>query len=383
MVKRTERGVWAEWFWTVDWFFLIAFLSLLGIGFLLSFASSPSVAEKLGLDSFYFVKRHALFLFPSIVIMILFSFFSPKQVRNSACILLFVSLVMMVLALFLGIEIKGAKRWVYFAGTSVQPSEFMKPAFIIVCAWLFSEQMRQPEISGNIFSLILFGIIVALLIAQPDFGQSILISLIWGCMFFITGVLWFWVIMFGFCGMISLILAYKMMPHVAIRIDYFLTGIGDSFQVDNSREAIIHGGWFGQGPGGGIMKRIIPDSHTDFVFSVAAEEFGILFCIVILCIFTFIVMRAFMYSLRETDDFARLAIYGLALQIGFQAFFNIGVNLNLLPTKGITIPAISYGGSSMLGICITAGYLLALTSRHPTKRSYGQSIFCDSSDSHT
>ncbi|MBY7649861.1 MAG: cell division protein FtsW [Candidatus Liberibacter europaeus] len=370
MVKRTERGVLADWFWTVDWFLLVSFLSLLGMGFMLSFAASIPVAEKLRLDSFYFVKRHALFLLPSIFLMIIFSFFWLKQIKNTAFILLFLSMIAMLLVLFVGIEIKGAKRWLYYFGVSIQPSEFMKPSFIITCAWLFSEQVRHPDVPGNVFSLILFGIVTALLIAQPDFGQSILISLIWGCMLFITGISWLWIIIFVIFGATSSMLAYKTMPHVAIRINHFITGIGDSFQVNNSREAIIHGGWFGKGPGEGTVKRLIPDSHTDFVFSVAAEEFGIIFCIVVACIFAFIVLRALLYSLRENDDFIRIATFGLALQIGLQAAISIGVNLHLLPTKGMTMPVISYGGSSMLGMCITIGCLLALTRRMPEKRSY-------------
>ncbi|AKK20637.1 putative peptidoglycan glycosyltransferase FtsW [Candidatus Liberibacter africanus] len=370
MVKRAERGILAEWFWTVDWMSLMAFLFLLGLGLVLSFASSPAVAEKLGLDNFYFVKRHAFFLIPSIIIMISFSFFTPKTVKNTAFILLFFSLIAMVLVLFWGVEIKGAKRWLYIAGTSIQPSEFLKPSFIIVCAWFFAEQMHHPEMPGNIFSLILFGIVIALLIAQPDFGQSILVCLIWDCMFFITGISWLWIIVFAFLGAVSLFIAYQTMPHVAFRINHFMTGIGDSFQIDSARDAIINGGWFGKGPGEGTIKRVIPDSHTDFVFSVAAEEFGIIFCIFILCIFAFVVVRAFIYSLTESDDFIRMAIFGLALQIALQAFINIGVNLHLLPTKGMTMPAISYGGSSMLGICITMGYLLALTCRRPERRAY-------------
>ncbi|AHA27835.1 FtsW/RodA/SpoVE family cell cycle protein [Candidatus Liberibacter americanus] len=370
MVKRTEKGILADWFWTVDWFMLISFLSLIAIGFMLSFAASITVAEKLRFSSFYFVKRHAFFLFPSIFLMIIFSFLFQKQVKSTAVIILCLSLIAMILVLFYGVEIKGARRWLYFSEISLQPSEFMKPSFIVVCAWLFSEQIRQPDIPGNIFSLILFGIVIALLIAQPDFGQSILVSVIWGCMLFITGISWIWIILLGILGIISLTLAYNMMPHVTVRINNFFTGIGDSFQSNSSRDAIINGGWIGRGPGEGTIKRLIPDSHTDFVFSVAAEEFGIIFCIFIICIFAFITIRSLIYAMRELDDFTRMAIFGLALQIGLQAVISIGVNVHLLPTKGMTMPAISYGGSSMLGMCITMGYILSLTRFIPEKRSY-------------
>ncbi|AGA64704.1 Cell division protein FtsW [Liberibacter crescens BT-1] len=375
MVSRIERGPLADWFWTIDRFFLVAFVLLMGLGLMLSFAASPSVAERLGLDGFYFVKRHVLYILPSLAVMLFLSFLSPRQVRRVALLLLVFSLVAMVMALFYGVEIKGARRWISFLGISIQPSEFMKPAFVVICAWLFAEQVRQPEIPGNLFSIILFGMIISLLIAQPDFGQSILVAIVWECMFFIAGISWFWIFTLFGCGGAFIILAYNTMPHVAIRIDRFFTGEGDSFQVDSAREAIIHGGWLGQGPGEGTIKRIIPDSHTDFIFSVAAEEFGIIFCIIVVSIFIFIIMRGFLYAFKEKNDFNRFAVAGLVLQIGLQSIINIGVSLHLLPAKGMTLPMISYGGSSMIGICITAGFLLALTRYRPEKRAAERSLF--------
>ncbi|PTM92055.1 putative lipid II flippase FtsW [Mycoplana dimorpha] len=375
MVSRAERGPVADWFWTIDRFFLAAFILLLGIGFMLSFAASPAVAERLNLDSFHFVKRHFAFLLPAIVTMVAISFLSPRQVRRTAAILLVVALALMVLALFFGVEVKGARRWISIGSLSIQPSEFMKPAFVVLCAWLFSEHARQPEIPGNLFSILLFVIVAALLVAQPDLGQTILVTAVWGGMFFMAGMPWIWILLLGGVAIGAFASAYYLFDHVAGRIDRFLTGEGDTFQVDTAREAIIRGDWFGKGPGEGVVKRIIPDSHTDFIFSVAAEEFGIVFCMIIVAVFAFIVLRGLNHAFKERNDFNRFAVAGLVLLIGTQSMINIGVNLELLPAKGMTLPLISYGGSSMVAVCVTAGFILALTRHRPEKRAAERSLF--------
>ncbi|OLP56531.1 cell division protein FtsW [Rhizobium rhizosphaerae] len=375
MVSRAQRGAVADWFWTIDRFFLALFILLMGIGFMLSFAGSPAVAERLGLDSFHFVRRHSIFLIPSLITMIGLSFLTPRQVRRTAVIMLAVMILLMVLVLFFGQEVKGGRRWIGIGALSLQPSEFMKPAFIVTCAWLFSEHARQPEVPGNLFAILLYVMVVALLIAQPDLGQTILTTAVWGGMFFMAGMPWLWIILLGGFATGGLVVAYTLLPHVAGRIDRFMTGEGDTFQVDTAREAIIRGDWLGRGPGEGIVKRIIPDSHTDFIFSVAAEEFGILFCMVIVLIFALVVMRGLTLAMRERDDFTRLAVAGLVLQMGVQSMINVGVNLELLPAKGMTLPLISYGGSSMVAICVTAGFILALTRHRPEKRAVERSMF--------
>lgn len=342
---------------------------------MLSFAASPAVATRIGLEPFHFVKRHAAFLIPAIAVMIGISFLTPRQVRRTAVIILVVSLAMMLFALFFGVEVKGSRRWVNLASLSIQPSEFMKPAFVVVCAWLFAEHARQPEIPGNLFAIILFGIVASLLVAQPDLGQTILTSAVWAGMFFMAGMPWLWIFVLGGMGVGGLFSAYYVFPHVALRIDKFLTGEGDTFQVDTAREAIVRGDWFGVGPGEGIVKRIIPDAHTDFIFSVAAEEFGIIFCMFLVCIFAVLVLRGLSHAYREKNDFNRFAVAGLVLQIGIQSIINVGVNLQLLPAKGMTLPLISYGGSSMIAICVTAGFILALTRHRPEKRMQERSLF--------
>jgi len=368
MASRLDRSPAALWWWTVDRWFLTAFLSLMGLGIVLSFAASPPVAERIGLDSFHFATRQIIFTLPALAAMLLVSFLDARQIRRMALVMLCASLVLMVAALYIGVEVKGARRWVSFAGLSIQPSEFLKPAFVVICAWLFAEHARQPDIPGNLFAMILLGVVVALLVAQPDLGQTMLVLGTWGVMFFMAGMPWLWIVLLGAAAVGGFMGAYAMFPHVAGRIDKFVTGEGDNFQVDMGREAVVSGGWFGQGPGEGTIKRVLPDSHADFVFAVAGEEFGIALCFVILFLFAFIVLRGLAIALKEQDDFTRYSVAGLVIVFGFQSIINMGVNLQLMPAKGMTLPFISYGGSSLIAIAISMGMVLALTRRKPERR---------------
>jgi cell division protein FtsW len=368
MLSRVDKSPIANWWWTVDRWFLAAFLSLMGLGIVLSFAASPAVAERIGLDSFHFATRQIVFTVPALFAMLSVSFLEARQIRRMALMMLCISLVLMVAALYIGVEVKGARRWLSIAGLSIQPSEFLKPAFVIICAWLFAEHARQPDIPGNLLALILLALVVALLVAQPDLGQTMLVLGTWGTMFFMAGMPWLWIIVLGAAGAGGAFAAYTIFPHVAGRIDRFLTGEGDTFQVDMGREAVIQGGWFGVGPGEGTIKRIIPDAHADFVFSVAGEEFGIVLCFVIMFLFAFIVLRGLSIALRQQDEFARYGVAGLVIMFGFQSIINMGVNLQLMPAKGMTLPFISYGGSSLIAIAISMGMVLALTRKRPEKR---------------
>ena len=369
MMSRLDRSPVATWWWTVDRWFLAAFLLLMGLGIVLSFAASPAVAERIGLDSFHFAKRQIIYMIPALIALISVSFLNARQIRRLSLVMLGAMLVLMVAVLFVGVEVKGAHRWISIAGVSIQPSEFLKPAFVIICAWLFAEHRRQPEIPGNLFAMMLLGVVLALLVAQPDLGQTILVLGTWGVMFFMAGMPWLWIIVIGGLGIAGAVGAYTAFPHVADRIDRFLTGEGDTFQVDMGREAMINGDWLGLGPGEGIIKKIIPDAHADFVFSVAGEEFGILLCVAIMLIFAFIVLRGLNSALKEQDDFTRFAVAGLVVVFGFQSVINMGVNLQLMPAKGMTLPFVSYGGSSMIAVALTAGMLLALTRRRPETRA--------------
>ncbi len=369
MRSRVDTSPVANWWWTVDRWFLAAFLSLMGLGIVLSFAASPAVAERIGLDSFHFATRQIIFTIPALAVMLIVSFLDARQIRRVSIVMLVIMLLLMVAVLYIGVEVKGARRWVSFAGLSIQPSEFLKPAFVVICAWLFAEHDRQPDIPGNLFAMILLGVVLALLIAQPDLGQTMLVSGTWGAMFFMAGMSWFWIVTLGGLAAGGAFAAYTIFPHVAGRIDRFLTGEGDTFQVDMGREALVHGGWWGVGPGEGTVKRVIPDSHADFVFSVAGEEFGIVLCFLIMLLFASIVLRGLNIALKERDDFTRYAVAGLVIVFGFQAIINMAVNLQLMPAKGMTLPFISYGGSSQIAIAISMGMVLALTRRRPEKRT--------------
>lgn len=369
MVSRVERGAVANWWWTVDRWFLAAFMALMVLGVMLSFAASPAVAERIGLDSYHFVYRQVLFMVPAMAVMIGVSFLDERQVRRLALLMLAGSLVLMLATLYIGIEIKGSRRWIYIAGVSIQPSEYLKPAFVVICAWLFSEQSKRPEIQGNLFAIILLGLVLALLVAQPDVGQTMLVLGTWGVMFFLAGMPWMWIVVLGGLGAGGAFFAYITFPHVAGRINRFLTGEGDTFQVDMGREAMLRGGWLGQGPGEGTVKRILPDSHTDFIFAVAAEEFGLVACFLLLGIFAFVVLRGLKVAMSDNDDFSRYAVAGLVTLFGLQSFINMGVNVQLLPPKGMTLPFISYGGSSLVAMAISMGMVLALSRRGPSKRT--------------
>ncbi|MDJ0614430.1 MAG: putative lipid II flippase FtsW [Rhizobiaceae bacterium] len=361
MVSRADRSFLAEWWRTIDKPLLSAFLFLMFCGLMLSFSASPAVAERINVGEFHFVKRHMFFLIPAVVLLIGASMLDAVQVRRAAFLLFLVSIVLLLVTLFAGFETKGSRRWISLAGFTLQPSEFVKPAFVIITAWLFAENSRRPDIPGNLFSIILFAIVGALLMAQPDFGQTMLIAVAWGALFFMAGMPWLWIAALGIVAIGGMLAAYMFFPHVAGRINRFLTGEGDNFQVNTGMEAIINGGLLGQGPGEGTVKKILPDAHTDFVFAVAAEEFGIIACMLLVGIFGFIIIRTLTRAMHEQDGYIRMASAGLVLLFGFQTFINIGVNLKLLPAKGMTLPFISYGGSSMLAMSLGMGFLLALT----------------------
>ena len=275
MVSRAERGPFARWWWTVDKPMLAALAALMLGGIVLSLAASPPVAARLGLDPFHFVNRHLLFLVPALMVLIATSLLTPRHIRRLAFVVFLVSLALVVATFWFGAEVKGARRWIVVLGVNVQPSEFLKPAFVILIAWLFAESSRRPEMPANTMALGLLLLTVTLLVLQPDFGQTMLIALVWGALFFMAGMRLIWVLGLAGAATLGLAAAYFTVPHVAQRIKRFLDpSSGDTFQIDTALEAFAQGGWFGRGPGEGTVKRILPDSHADFVFAVAAEEFG-------------------------------------------------------------------------------------------------------------
>lgn len=366
MISREQRTPLSEWWWTVDRLLLAAFITLMLGGVILSLAASPPVAARIGLDPFHFFNRHVFFLMPSLIVMLGVSFLSPRQVRRSALIVFTISIVLVVATLLFGPEVKGAKRWITILGLNIQASESLKPAFVVLVAWLFAESAKRPEMPATSMALGLLLMTVTLLVLEPDFGQTMLLLMVWGALFFIAGMRMIWVFGLMGAGAVGLFGAYLTVPHVAGRIRRFMDpSSGDTFQVDTAMEAFTHGGWFGQGPGEGTVKRILPDSHTDFVFAVAAEEFGIILCLALLALFAFVVIRALSRAYASEDLFARFAAAGLAIMFGIQAAINMAVNLHLMPAKGMTLPFISYGGSSMISLAYGVGMLLALTRQRP------------------
>ncbi len=362
MMSRARKSPVSDWWWTVDKLLLTAALMLLACGFLLSLSASPSVTPRLRIDdSFHFVKRHAFFIVPAIIVLIGTSFMNLKQVRRVSFLLLGGALLALIALPFIGYSAKGATRWLAIGPFLLQPSEFLKPAFVVITAWLFAESAKRPDIPCNLFAIALFGLCAALLVTQPDFGQTVLLALVWGSMFFMAGMPWIWIAVLGGLGVVGLGAAYLTISHVSERIDRFVTGTGDNFQVDRGLEAITNGGWLGRGPGEGQVKFGLPDSHTDFIFSVAAEEFGIALVMVLVASFAFVVIRGLSHGLKEHDRFVQLAVSGLVLQFGFQAMINMCVNLRLMPAKGMTLPFISYGGSSLIAVALGMGLVLALT----------------------
>lgn len=367
-LDRRNTSALGRWWFTVDRGTLFAIMALVCIGLFLVIAGSPPVAHRLGYPDFYFVQRQQFFLGVSTVAMIVISIMSPEQIRRLAVLGFLASLLLLILLPFIGFENKGSVRWMHLLGMSIQPSEFTKPCLAVVLAWVFTARFKQPDFPSYTIAIFLYGLVALLLITQPDFGMTVTVTGMFAVQFFLAGIPFFWVAGMGVLMVVGVIGAYFALPHVASRIDRFMDpASGDNYQVEKSLQAFKQGGWLGKGPGEGVVKMHIPDSHTDFIFSVAGEEFGLLACLIIIGIFAFIVVRGFAKLGRETDMFRTIAVGGLLTQFGIQAIVNMGVAVNLLPAKGMTLPFLSYGGSSLIAMAGGMGMMLALT-----RKRYGQ-----------
>ncbi len=363
--SRTDQSQLSNWWWTIDRTMLVYVGILVGLGLLMAYGASPAVAERLGLSSFHFAYRQTGFLAFALMVIFFVSLLNPVQIRRLGTLMFFTCFILLIITLFVGNVVNGAQRWLPLGSFTLQPSEFMKPAFIIFTAWMFAEKKRTPDFPGWRISFIALVLIVVLLILQPDFGQAVLISVVWFSQIFMAGLP---LIFMG--GIVSLLVigslfAYLFIPHVAQRIDAFLNpALHDTYQTDLALNAFKAGGVIGRGPGEGNLKKLLPDAHSDFIFAVVGEEFGLVLCILIVGLFAIIVLRGLSQLLKEADLFTFLSTAGLLIQLGLQAFFNMGVNLAILPNKGMTLPFISYGGSSMLSLAIGMGMILALTRRN-------------------
>lgn len=367
--SRTDTSVLGRWWWTVDRWALVALILLIGIGAILIMAASPGAAARMGLDPFHFARHQFVFLAPAIVVMLLASVMTPIGVRRTAAIGFVVGLILLAATLLFGAELNGAKRWISVAGLTLQPSELIKPSFAVVAAWMFAEHKNNAAFPGHWVATLLFILVAGLLIFQPDIGMTFTVTAVWLVQLFLAGLSLLWIALGAVVLVGAIAAAYLLLPHVASRVDRFLDpASGDTYQVDTSLDAFRNGGLLGRGPGEGVVKNLLPDAHTDFIFAVAGEELGVFACLAIVGLFAFIVLRGFSRVVREANLFVVLAVAGLLTQFGLQALINMGVTVRLLPTKGMTLPFVSYGGSSLLATALGMGMMLALTRRHVSHR---------------
>ncbi|MFP4097434.1 MAG: FtsW/RodA/SpoVE family cell cycle protein [Alphaproteobacteria bacterium] len=379
--SRMDQSFLGAWWWTVDRALLAAILSLMILGVALVASASPAVAERIGAGGLHFLQKHLVFFVPSVFVVLGVSMFSPRIIWRAASILLLVMVVMLFFVLFAGSEIKGARRWIEIFGFSLQPSEFVKPSFTIVAARLISSHkgvskaLHEPSEKKRLLkntlrpvfysyhvAVMLYLFLITLLLAQPDLGMSVVLTLVFAVQIFLAGLRFRYLAILLTLGLVGLAIAYVSLSHVQSRVDrFFSPESGDNYQVENALDAIRQGGLLGAGPGQGVEKNTIPDAHADFIFPVLVEEMGVIISLLVLGLFLFVILRGFK-RLRETQDiFCLLAAGGLLAMFGFQSLIHFGSSLNILPAKGMTLPFLSYGGSSLLSMALSMGMVLALT----------------------
>jgi cell division protein FtsW len=363
---RTDTSILGRWWWTVDRVSIGIIILIAAIGLVLTLAASPAVAARLHLDPFYFARRQALYVPLALVVLFLTSLLSPQGVRRLATVVFLVAFMMTIGTLFFGLEVKGARRWLWVAGVSVQPSEFLKPAFVVLSAWLIARARLNDDRTAYPMSVALFLLVAGVLSQQPDVGTTVLLAGAWcmqifvvGCPLFVIGLL----ILLGVGGAVG---SYFAFEHVRLRVDHFLDpSVGDGYQIARALDAFRSGGLFGRGPGEGRVKEVLPDAHSDFIFAVAGEEFGLLLCVILVVLFGVMVLQGFSRALKDNDLFVVLAASGLLALFGAQALMNMASTLHLIPPKGITLPFVSYGGSATIALAWTIGLVLALTRERP------------------
>jgi cell division protein FtsW len=363
---RTDRSLISRWWWTVDKWTLGAVILLAAIGIVLIMAASPPVAKRVNLEPFHFVWRQAVYIPLGIAVMIATSMLSPKAVRTIALIVFVGAFLATFATLFLGAEVKGAKRWLWFAGLSVQPSEFLKPAFAVVAAWLISVSRINEGFIGYTLATAFLLMVCGVLALQPDIGTTLLVGGAWMMQVFLAGCP---LVVFGLMGLLlagGAVAAYFTFDHVRLRVDHFLDpASSEGYQVATALNAFRSGSLYGRGPGEGRVKESLPDAHADFIFAVVGEEFGLIVCILLIGLFAFIVLQGFIRALKDEDLFVVLAAGALLALFGAQALMNLGSTMHLIPPKGITLPFISYGGSATIALAWGMGMVMALTRARP------------------
>jgi cell division protein FtsW len=368
-LARTDRSAWTELMFTVDkGIFLCVFL-LMAAGLLVGLVASPAVAERLHLEPMHFFIRQFTFILVAVPMVLGIALLDTNTIRRLGFVIFALSLVGLVILPIIGMDIKGANRWISIGSFSLQPSEFLKPGFVIVLAAIFASVTETNRKQISLIAAVVTGIVVLFLIGQPDYGQTSLVAASFVIMLLLSGAPRRWIATFGAIGAGFSVLAYITVDHVRSRVDTWLNpGSGDTYQIDLSLDAIARGGVTGQGLGEGRVKHVLPDAHTDFIFAATAEEFGIFACLALMSLFSVIVWRGLKRSMETIDPFTQLATAGLVSLFGLQAIINIGVNMKVLPTKGMTLPLVSYGGSSLLALAITTGMILALTRKRAGSR---------------
>lgn len=362
--SRADNSILGRWWWSVDRWTLLAVAALIFFGYVMMLAASPAVAERIHQARDVFILKQVAFLALAGALVVIVSLLSPRGVRRLALIGCLIALALTAMTLVAGTEIKGARRWIALPGLSLQPSEFLKPCFAVVAAWLIAEGRRTRGFPGMLIAAMIFVGIAVLLKSQPDIGMLAVVTAVFFAQLFVAG-LNFFLVGIGTAGLVGAgFAAYALFPHVRSRVSRFLDpAAGDNYQVNRALEAFGSGGLLGRGPGEGHVKDVLPDAHADFVFAVAGEEFGLIICLLLLGLFAFIVLRGLLRMLQEYDLFVVLATTGLVCSFGLQAFINMASSLHLIPTKGMTLPFVSYGGSSVLAVALDMGMLLALTRR--------------------
>ncbi len=361
-LTRTDTSVLGRWWWTVDRWSVAALMALIGIGLVLIVTASPAVAERIGASSFHFVRRQFLYLLPSVAVMLSVSLMDTQTVRRLSAIGLLLALAGLALVPMFANEIKGSTRWLALGPLTIQPSEFAKPTFAVVAAWMLSEARADAKFPGRVIVGVVFALVASLMAIEPDIGQTSVIIAILGVEALVAGLPMMWVAVMAVMAVMGGVMAYITFAHVQARVLHFLEPAGgDGYQVTTALNALRHGGLLGTGPGEGTVKLVLPDAHTDFILAVAGEEFGAIACLVIVALFAFVVMRGFSRLIRQDSLFVLLAGSGLLVQFGLQAIVNMATTLRLMPAKGMTLPFISYGGSSMLALALGMGMVLSLT----------------------
>ena len=359
-----NRGVLNNWWRTVDRVSIIVILAIASFSIIAVTTASPAIGARIGLEPLYFMKRQIIYVLLGLSMVFFFSLMSDKLIKRLAILGFVVCVLALAVVPIFGVTVKGAKRWISLFGISIQPSEFIKPLFAILTAWLFSVRSEDETFPAFKVSAIAYFIIVALLLMQPDFGLVMTLSIIWASQLFISGLSFVWFFACLIFGCVALYFGYVFFPHVARRIDSFLHPEGfENYQINKSIQAFKNGGFSGTGPGEGLVKQQLPDSHTDFIFAVIGEEMGFIFCVLLIVLFAVLILRGLYIVAKSHNTFTTLAVSGILTQIALQSIFNMGVTLQLFPTKGMTLPLVSYGGSSVISVCMALGIMLALTKR--------------------